>query len=81
MVEKDNAIDDYCVNVIKKSWTWERLTDKEKSEFIDRINTYQRERFIQGTTKQRRQITMLLYDTYLYGLGYGSEPISWRSKS
>ena len=29
------VVEDYFQRVIKKSWTWEKLTEEEKQRFID----------------------------------------------
>ena len=72
---KENAIDN-ALEVIKNSWTWERLTTKERTHFIDKLLTYKSA--IKGSYYQRGEIISAMYAMYLYGLGY--EPLTgWRT--
>jgi len=68
---KENAADRYFQTVIKKSWTWERLTDAEKQRFNDLDFGY-----IKGTARQRVEILSHMYTAYLQGIGYS--PTGWR---
>lgn len=66
-----NAIDDYFQNVIKKSWTWNRLTKEERQRFIENIDIEN----IKGADKTRIEWFNSLYYAYLIGLGYNS--VNW----
>ena len=35
MAKYSSAVENYFQNVIKKSWTWNRLTEEEQRRFID----------------------------------------------
>lgn len=47
MVKYSPAVENYFQNVIKKSWSWDRLTEEERKRFID-MNVFDR---IKGTDK------------------------------
>ena len=67
-----NAVENYFQNVIKKSWTWERLTEEEQRRFID-MNVFDR---IKGNDKTRIEWLNTIYSSFLYALDY--KPIGWR---
>lgn len=69
--ELQNTVEEYFQTIIKKSWTWQRLTEKEKTKFIN-LNFDN----IKGTKTQRILLFNDIYHTFLTGLGY--EPIGWR---
>lgn len=35
MKKQSNVVENYFQNVIRKSWTWEKLTNEERQRFID----------------------------------------------
>ena len=35
MAKYSSVVEEYFQNVIKKSWTWNRLTEEEQRRFID----------------------------------------------
>lgn len=72
MSKNSNAVENYFQNVIKNSWTWDRLTCEERRRFIE-MNVFDR---IQGTEKQRTEWLSTIYSAFLIGIGY--EPIGWR---
>lgn len=65
------VVEDYFQKVIKKSWTWNKLTETEKQRFIDM--NFDR---IKGSDKIRIEWLCMTYEAFLIGLGY--EPIGWR---
>lgn len=69
--ELQNTIEEYFQTIIKKSWTWQRLTEEEKAKFIN-LNFDN----IKGTKTQRILLFNDIYHAFLTGLGY--EPIGWR---
>ena len=70
-MNKDNAVHEYIERVIKRSWTWERLTDAEKLQFFNcRFSV------IKGTANQRIEWLCSMYTAFLMALGY--QPIGWR---
>ena len=72
MIKYSSAVEDYFQNVIKKSWTWNRLTEEERRRFID-MNVFDR---INGNNKTRVEWLITIYDSFLSALGY--KPIGWR---
>lgn len=72
MVKYSPAVENYFQNVIKKSWSWDRLTEEERKRFID-MNIFDK---IKGTDKQRIVWLSTIYESFLSALGY--EPIGWR---
>lgn len=66
--QKEFAIPDY-MDMIKKSWTWAKLTEDEKSAFrevVSKASMYT----IKGTYMQRWETLCWLYDAFLSGCGY-----------
>ena len=72
MKNKENAINDF-LDIIYKSWTYAKLTDKEKETMHDIIVCQSHAR---GSWLQRYQTLNDLYYAYLVGLGY--TPTGWR---
>lgn len=68
------VVEDYFQNVIKKSWTWERLTQEEQQRFID-MNVFDK---IKGNDQTRVEWMYTIYQSYLTALGY--KPIGWREE-
>lgn len=67
-----NAVDDYLQRVIKKSWTWNKLTAEEQKRFID-MNVF---KAIKGNDKTRVEWLNTIYCSFLCALGY--KAIGWR---
>lgn len=72
MIKYSNAVENYFQNVIKKSWTWEKLTEEEQDRFIS-MNVFDR---IKGNNQTRVEWLNTIYHTFLYALGY--KLIGWR---
>ena len=72
MIKYSSAVEDYFQNIIKKSWTWNRLTEEERRRFID-MDVFDR---IKGNNKTRVEWLNTIYDSFLSALGY--KPIGWR---
>lgn len=66
------VVENYFQNVIKKSWTWDRLTEEERKRFID-MNVFYK---IKGNDKTRIEWMNTIYNSFLCALGY--QPIGWR---
>ncbi len=68
----DNATNEYFQNVIKNSWTWERLTEEEKQRFtnLDIFNE------IKGNRDTRERWLFTIYVGFLAGCGY--DDFGWR---
>lgn len=69
-----NAVENYFQNVIKKSWTWQKLTEEEQQRFIG-MNVFDK---IKGTDKQRIEWFNTIYHSFLVGLDY--KAIGWREE-
>ena len=69
-----NAVENYFQNVIKKSWTWQKLTQEEQQRFID-MDVFDK---IKGTDKQRVEWLNTIYTAFLSALDY--KPIGWREE-
>ena len=61
-------------NVIKKSWTWNRLTEEEQRRFID-MDVFD---IIKGNDKTRVEWLNTIYHSFLSALGYNDNPTRWR---
>ncbi len=72
MKKYSNAVETYIQNVIKKSWTWEKLTEEERKRFID-MDVFDR---IKGNDQTRIEWLNTIYQSFLSALGF--EPIGWR---
>lgn len=72
MSKNSNAVENHFQNVIKQSWTWDRLTEEERQRFIN-MSVFDK---IKGTDKQRVEWLSTIYSAFLIGIGY--EPIGWR---
>ena len=78
MVKYSPVVEDYFQRVIKKSWTWARLTEEEKETFIN-LNVFE---CIKGRDQTRIEWLNTIYSTFLHALGYkpdGWSPFGWRS--
>lgn len=71
-MKHSTAVEDYFQKVIKKSWTWERLTEAERQQFID-MDVFDK---IKGNDKTRIEWLNTIYKSFLSALGY--KPIGWR---
>ena len=69
-----NAVENYFQNIIKKSWTWQKLTQEEQQRFID-MDVFDK---IKGTDKQRVEWLNTIYTAFLSALDY--KPIGWREE-
>ena len=76
-MNRENALEAYLTN-IKQSWTWAKLTDREKRVFESRLRTNTTQNFIQGTYQQRCKVYTAMYDMFLAGLGYYEDCMNWR---
>lgn len=76
MKNKNNATTDF-INMILKSWTWEKLTEQERNRFLTLLSEerFSKKRII-GTYKQRYEILNGFYEMFLEGCGY--KPDGWR---
>ena len=72
-IERMIAINDYYSYVLKKSWTWDRLTEDERHRFnslsLDNIKSTR-------TAYETKEMVNLIYTAFLEGCGY--KPTGWR---
>lgn len=75
MAKHTMVVENYFQNVIKKSWTWQKLTEEEQKRFID-MNVFDR---IKGNDNTRVEWLNTIYQSFLSALGY--KPIGWREEA
>lgn len=73
--DKNEAINEF-IEMIKKSWTYERLTTEEKQRFLNTIEWGKQQGIIKGSWLERWHILQLTYDSFLNALDY--KPTGWR---
>lgn len=66
---KEQVFDDY-IEMIKKSWTFGKMTDEEKANCIELFENINKREDITGTYIQRWKSLNAVYSGYLCGLGY-----------
>jgi len=71
MTKQKEIAREHFIDMIIHSWTYERLTPKERGDFWDVLPQK-----INGTYSQRFAVCNAIYSAYLKGLGY--RPIGWR---
>lgn len=72
--DKSEAMRDF-VNMIQKSWTYDRMTDKERANCIEAIQ-FCHDTCLSGTYEQRWKQLQGIYHAFLMGIGY--DGYSWR---
>ena len=72
MRNKENAYSDF-IAVIKRSWTWERMTEPERAAFWRLAGIMEEAK---GTYEDRMKVYHSIYTAFLYGLGYDGP--EWR---
>lgn len=76
-MNKENALQDY-IDMIKKSWTYEKLTKDEISRLMYVFDWSDRQGLIKGSYKDRWDTLQVLYTSFIYALGYN--PYGWREE-
>ncbi len=76
-MEKEQVIEKFA-KMIEQSWTYEKMTKKEKENWQRVINSSRLEKAVKGTTKQRWETLQAIYESFLFALGY--ENGLWREK-
>lgn len=71
--DKESALKDY-LEMIKKSWTWDKLTEKERKNFEECL--YKARYELKGSYKKRWDILGNYYTMFLLGTGY--DGLNWR---
>jgi hypothetical protein len=72
MKKYSNVVENYFQNTIKKSWTWQKLTEEEQKRFIN-MPVFDK---IKGNDRTRVEWLNTIYRSFLCGLGY--TPTNWR---
>lgn len=72
---KDFVFTDY-LEMIRKSWTYDRMTQEEKEKIHCILLDYRTTDNIKGTYQQRWQALNALYRAFLIGIGYDN--FDWR---
>lgn len=68
-MDKEKVIENFN-NMIIKSWTYEKLTEAQKKQWKNALDTTPIKKAIKGTYKQRWDILNGIYTAFLYGCGY-----------
>lgn len=74
-IKKENAIGEFD-KMIKNSWTYDRMTEEERTKWDELLKHNRTLEAIKGNTKQRWTTLNALYFTYLIGIGYDGH--TWR---
>ena len=74
MKKYSNAVENYFQNVIKKSWSWGKLTSEERQRFID-MSVFDK---IKGNDQTRIEWLNTIYQSFLAALDF--KPIGWREE-
>lgn len=74
-MKKENVLEDF-VKMTEQSWTYEKMTQKEKDRLTEVFYGGTIENSLKGTYKQRWEILQAVYYSFLMGLDY--TPIGWR---
>ena len=74
--DKNDAYMDFLA-MIRKSWTFAKLTDKEQQKFIEVMFDYSD--CVSGTYKQRYKAYQAMYESFLTALDY--KAIGWRENN
>lgn len=80
---KENAIKDF-LEMIEHSWTWDRLTQKEKDQFKEAFETItvswanSGDNVIKGTYRDRWSTCNAIYHMFLAGVGYDNNDPRWK---
>ena len=69
------VVENYFETVVKKSWTWERLTEEEQQRFIN-MKLFDK---IKGNDRMRIEWFHTIYMAYITALGY--KPFGWREET
>lgn len=63
-----------------RSWTFEKLTAKEKESCVDSFLWAYEQGAIKGTFADRILIMHAIYTAFLFALGYNDGALSWRDE-
>ncbi len=74
-ISKDDAFDMF-VEMVKESWTYEKLNEQEKQNLYTTLEHAKNK--IKGNLKQRNETLDLIYLAFLNALGYCENVVNWR---
>jgi len=74
----DKIMDDFVL-MIEQSWTFEKMTQKEKLNFRYMLAAHTTQNALKGTYNQRWAILQACYSAFLDGLGYTGA--NWREEN
>ena len=75
MKDKELAVTEW-LEMIKKSWTWAKLSVVEQNKFLQLLEHPCSKVVLKGSYEQRWEACEALYHTFLDALGY--DPLHWR---
>lgn len=76
-MEKEKALE-YFVEMIKNSWTYDKMTEKEKEKLINLLYDNRVIDALKGNFDNRYKILNAIYGAYLSGIGYNG--FNWREE-
>lgn len=76
-LKKEDALGHY-INIVKESWTYEKLTDAEKEKIMEILTSIRTQNALKGDYKQRINVLNAIYGAFLAGLNYRA--IGWREE-
>lgn len=66
------------LDMLKSSWTWDRLTEAERAQFMQRAQwLLSSKTALKGAIKHQQEILSECYHMFLLGCGY--TPTGWRT--
>lgn len=74
-MNKEETIKEF-IEIVKESWTYSRLTEKEKENLIETFYSVETENCLRGTFTQRWEILQAIYNSFLKALDYNLT--NWR---
>lgn len=74
---KDNAFLKF-IEMITKSWTYEKLTEKEQRHLLHTFECENYHNHIKGNFETRWEIMNTMYNCFLSALDYTDDPVKWR---
>lgn len=75
--KKENAKKDF-IDMIEKSWAYDRLTKAERQSLADVFYDVRTEKALKGSYNHRCDILQIIYYSFLKGCGYTD--FNWREK-
>ena len=76
---KDNAFLKF-IEMISKSWTFEKLTEREQRHLLDTFEQVNYMNNIKGNFETRWYIMHAMYNCFLSALNYTDDPVKWRQE-